>query len=508
MTSPTVAVAGPSELAAEAGAEVARAGGNAVDVALAASLVTMVNEVGIVSLSSGAFVTVQPPGDAAPTTVDGWVEMPGRGADPGRFGSGTWDVTTAYGGGVTATIGAGSVGTHGGVMALGEAHRRWGSLPWASVVAPAIEVARGGFAIGSASRHYLSYVHDEIFGWDAFSRDALHDADGELREHVVVDGLADTFRAIATEGPSAMYTGSVGTRIADAVQRLGGLMTRDDLAAYEVVVRPSLTARAGSWTLGTNPHPSVGGICVAAMLSLMDDRPRDRWTTDDVAHLLEVQRAVLGHRVSTLDTAPDLGEAARSFLALADEDGLRALESPSTTHVSAVDAGGGACSVTASSGYGSGVMAGDTGVWLNNCLGEPELNRFGRHALPPGTRLRSNMAPTVGRRDDGAVLAVGSPGADRISTAVAQVVAGFAGGMSLVDAVDHPRVHVRVPGHGRVTEVVDHEAGAPLPDGLGETLAYPAHDMYFGGVAAALHDPVLGLSAAADPRRSGGVRVV
>ena len=109
-----VAIAAPNASAAEAGERVARAGGNAVDAALAAALVTMVTEVGIVSLSSGGFVTVQPHAGAA-YTVDGWMDVPGRdGVPPGN----TWDIATQYGGGLEITIGPGSVAVHGAVASL------------------------------------------------------------------------------------------------------------------------------------------------------------------------------------------------------------------------------------------------------------------------------------------------------------------------------------------------------------------------------------------------------
>ena len=149
---PDVAIAAPNEASADAGEQIARAGGNAVDAAIAAALVPMVNEVGLVSLSSGGFITVQPPDGGPPQTVDGWMDMPGRGRP---LGGGTWDVDTEYGGGVTITIGPGSVATHGSVAALEEAHRRWGSLPWRELVAPAIDVARRGFRLSAASRYYL-----------------------------------------------------------------------------------------------------------------------------------------------------------------------------------------------------------------------------------------------------------------------------------------------------------------------------------------------------------------
>src|SRR3954453_10084554 len=205
---PSVAVAAPNEAAADAGEQIARAGGNAVDAALAASLVTMVNEVGLVSMSSGGFVTIQPRDSGAPYTVDGWMDMPGRSGRP--LGGGTWDVHTDYGGGVDITIGPGSVAAHGSVAAFGEAHRRNGRLPWREIVAPAIDVARGGFRLSAASRYYLEYVHDSIFSWDEVSRAAVHDAAGELTtEPIVVPHLADSLELIAGEGPAGLDTGGV-----------------------------------------------------------------------------------------------------------------------------------------------------------------------------------------------------------------------------------------------------------------------------------------------------------
>jgi gamma-glutamyltranspeptidase/glutathione hydrolase len=486
---PDVAIAAPNEAAADAGERIARAGGNAVDAALAAALVTMVNEIGLVSLSSGGFITVQPPGGAAPQTVDGWMDMPGRGR---ALGGGTWDVDTEYGGGVTVTVGPGSVAAHGSVAAFEEAHRRWGSVPWRDIVTPAIDVARGGFRLSSASRYYLEYVHDDIFGWDEESRAAVHDADGTLTAGLVVmPDLAASLELIAADGAATLHTGRLARLISDDVIRRGGILGAADLADYAPVVRPSLISTVGEWTFGTNPPPSVGGVCVAAMLRLLDGRPRAAWD-DDIAHLVLVQRAVLGHRLDVLDHTYDLVRDAGEFLALVDRDHLAVLESGSTAHVSATDSDGGACSVTVSSGYSSGMIARGTGIWLNNCLGEQELNPAGLHGLAPGTRLLSNMAPTVGRHADGSALAIGSPGADRITTAVVQVLAGFVNaGLGLQQAVDHPRVHVHRA--GRPDEVVKTETDLT---------------MYYGGVAATLRDGDGHLVAAADPRRDGAVRLV
>lgn len=492
---PDVAIAAPNEAAAEAGEQVALAGGNAIDCALAASLVTMVNEVGIVSLSSGGFITVQPPGGSEPIrTVDGWMDMPGRGgavAGPDA----TWDVHTAYGGGVDITIGAGSVAAHGAIAAFGETHARWGSVPWARVVEPAVEVARRGFRLGSASRYYLDHVHESIFGWDPASHAAVHDPrpelDGQLTtDLVVVPGLAETLERLARHGWTELYTGDVGHAVSADVLERGGLLTPEDLAAYRPVVRDALPVAIGSWTLGTTPPPSVGGVSVAAMLRLLaQGEGRDPASAHET-----VQRAVLGHRLDVLDHSSDLVTDAAEYLA--SLPGPLPTRPASTAHVSASDADGGSCAVTVSSGYGSGMIARGTGIWLNNCLGEQELNPLGLHGTAPGTRLLSNMAPTVARHRDGASLAIGSPGADRISTAVAQVLGGLLlSGLGLQEAVDRPRVHV-------------HRAGRPDE----EVKREDAPSMYFGGVGATLRRPLadgtVHLEAAADPRRDGAVRLV
>src|SRR4051795_9845205 len=434
------------------------------------------------------------------------MDMPGRGRPTAVAPDSTWDVSTQYGGGVDITIGPGSVAVHGSLAAFGEAHRRDGRLPWSEIVRPAVEVARGGYRLTAAARYYLDYTHDDIFGWDPESRTVLHDADGALTtSRIVMPDLVASLELIATDGPEVLHHGELADLISRDVSARGGLLTRADLAAYRPVVRPALVSRAGGWALSTTPPlaayrpvvrpalvsraggwalsttppPSVGGVCLAAMLRLLLAHPEEIPLEPD--HVVAVQRALLGHRLDVLDHAPDLVAAAREFLDRVDRDHLAVLESGSTAHVSATDRAGTACAVTFSSGYGSGMIARGTGIWLNNCLGEQELNPAGLHAAPPGTRLLSNMAPTVARHDDGSSLAIGSPGADRITTAIAQVLAGYLSGLSLPEAVNRPRVHVHRP--GRADEVVKRETEL---------------SMYYGGVGATLVDAEGHLVAAAD----------
>jgi gamma-glutamyltranspeptidase / glutathione hydrolase len=510
-----VAVAATSRLATDAGLRLGALGGNAVDAALAAVLVSMVTEPGVVSLAGGAFVTVDPGDGSAPVTVDGNVEMPGRGLPPSRMSTGLQQVETAYGGGLRLWIGMGSVAIPGALAGLGLAHQRYGSVPWAEVVAPAIEVARTGYPLGSAAASYLDLVRDIVFGWDAQSAAGLCLADGRpaaAGDILRSSDLASALEVVASEGPDALYGGSIGRVLAEDMAARGGLITAQDLADYRAVVRPAVQVPLREWSLATNPPPSIGGPVLAAMLALLARTDYHPGQPADVTRLVAVQQAVLDHRREVLDLAEDLDAAGRELLEMVDRgwDPV-AHASASTVHVSAVDENGVACAVTASAGYGSGATVPGTGILLNNCLGEPELNRRGVHALAPGTRLGSNMAPSVGRRADGTVLAIGSPGADRITTALLQVLGGFAlGGLDLQAAVDAPRVHLRhveSADGSPATLRIDHEADLRVPDLGLPTYEHPVHSMFFGGVAAATCGPDGRLAAAADPRRAAAVAV-
>lgn len=296
------------------------------------------------------------------------------------------------------------------------------------------------------------------------------------------------------------------------------MISREDLAAYQVAVRSPLRTRLGSWDVAVNPSPSIGGPVLTAMLRSLQERARPGGgAVGDPATLIAVQRLVLEYRHRFIDLAEDLPAALDEMVSVLGTFGAAGLAatstSPETVHVSVVDRDGLACSVTTSAGYGSGVTTPGTGLMLNNGLGEPELNRRGLHVLPPGTRLASNMAPTTARRDDGSMLAIGSPGADRITTALMQALGHFClDRMPLQGAIDAPRVHVAVDptGHARL----DHEDGPGLREAARASgLPYRTHEeigMYFGGVGAALLEYVDGtpsLSAAGDPRREAATGV-
>ncbi len=493
--------------ALEAGLGVAADGGGAVDAAMAAAFVALSTEPGMVSLGGGAYINVWPAG-GDPVVIDGNVEMPGRGAPAEAFGSGVREVRSAYGGGVTMHAGHGSVGTPGIVPAMALVHDSYARLPWARLLAPATAATREGYPMSPAASRYLAFTAETLFGPDPEAYSLVTDsAGGVLLGGAATrnEALGDVLDELAVEGPDLFITGRVGRALLDDMAGRG-LITAADLAAYSPVVRPAHTVDIGDWTAALNPPPAVGGVVLAVMLGEL--ARRGHWTWADA---IEVQRSVLAYRLAVHDHSQDLEADGLAMLATVDERGLAGLAgSSSTAHISAVDNDGNACAITMSSGYSAGMCIPGTGVLLNNCLGEVELNRLGLHAMPPGTRLASNMAPTTARTADGRVIAVGSPGADRITSALMLVMGqGFLHDADLREAIDDPRLHLRLGKSGQF--VVEHEADAGIEAAVAAAgLAsheYAEPHMYFGGVGAALRDVSGNLTAAGDHRLAAAVGV-
>ncbi|MDH3614751.1 MAG: gamma-glutamyltransferase family protein [Gammaproteobacteria bacterium] len=505
-----VAVATTSQLAADAAREIAAAGGNAVDCALTAALFTMNAEPSVCALAGSAFITVWGP-DHDPVTIDGNVAIPGRGLDNkdnAERGNGVSSVTLDYGSGVTTLAGPGSVAVPGSLAAVERAWQLFGKARWQDLFAPVIAATRDGFPLSAACHYYLGYSGEAIYSRSDDGFFALHHSDRTQRDigsRIIVPHLADTLSAIADEGARLFYEGELAKTMTSHVLDGGGSLTMQDLKDFEAIERPSLTVDVGKWTIASTPPPAVGGTVLAAMLLACADLPNNEWTTDALSQLINVQRAALDYRKRHLDLTDDVGaEAAKLLESSRSGQLLSEWTSASTVHTSAVDGNGIACAVTASSGYGSGEMPAATGLWLNNCLGELELNRRGLAASPPGARLPSNMAPSIARRK-GRVLAAGSPGADRITTALHQFFVNILQmEMPLEQAIAHPRLHVDTIGEA---ERLMAEPGLDLPAVDMPVSVSPELNMYFGGVGATLVDRKNGFQVASDPRREGGTMI-
>lgn len=499
-------VAAASEGAAEAGKVAADLGGNAVDAAIAAVIASMTTELGIVSPGAGGFITIWP-NDDGPVVIDAYAEMPGRGRPKGPPPD-TTVASMGYGGGMETVIGWGSIAIPGAFAGLDVASKRYGAIPWAELFQPSIDLARGGFEVSAASAYYLQYAHDVIYGWDPETAPIYHRDDGtavEVGDTVTIPDLAQCFEIIAHEGARTLFRGEVGAALVRACDERGGLITQHDLEEYQPVVRAPARIGLHGWDVATNAPPAVGGITLSALLTLMERLHLTGWDAETVAKYASAQDAVFSFRRNDLDGDTDRFVGADLLHELALAGDLAAIHrSPSTVHTSAVDETGLACAITVSAGYGSGAVIPGYGFGLNNSLGELELTSEGLHALPAGQRLLSNMAPTIARSSTGEVFAIGSPGADRITSAIATTLYNhIVCGMPLADAVAAPRLHAEVF-EGSPSLAV--EPGIDVSHVRDLTIReLPSNSMYFGGVQAAAFEPASGLSGAADPRRTGAV---
>ncbi|MCZ6537759.1 MAG: gamma-glutamyltransferase [Gammaproteobacteria bacterium] len=495
---PSLALAAGSDCAVAAARQVANLGGNAVDAAIAAVLVAATTEPGVAALGGGAYLTIWPQ-DGPPVTIDGNVEMPGRDGIPPAPDLDS--VHMEYGGGVTTLVGNASIGTPGAIAACGRAREQFGKLPWQTLVQPAIDTVRSGFPLSMACWSYLQYSAKPIFSRSEEGRRALLTPAGEIKAagaRICLPELADSLEIIAREGPDSLYTGGLGRRIAADIIKSGGVLGATDLACYQAIVRDPVMVELNGWRIAGNPPPAAGGTSLAAMLLLLEKNAASG--RDHRAILLDVQRKVIRLRkqmAGLVDPAP----AAFAFL----EKTARGISAPNTVHVSAVDKCGLACAVTWSAGYGSGLMPGGAGIWMNNCLGETELNQRGILSDPPGTRVPSNMAPTIARNENGSVITIGSPGAERITTALLYTLYYVIfESLPLAEAIEKPRAHVEKSTAGLAIAC---EPGATHDDTNLPLRRFDRPDMFFGGVTAAARLADGSLIAAADPRRTGATLV-
>jgi gamma-glutamyltranspeptidase/glutathione hydrolase len=486
-------VAAGHRLTAGAGAEILRAGGNAVDAALAAMFTSFVAEPMLTGLGAGGYMLVSPPdGDAV--LLDFFVEAPGRGLEPGAPHAPLRAVAVDFGGAVQMfNIGASAAGPYGTLSGAWAAAERFGRLPPADLVAPAVAAARGGVVVNE-QQAYLLEILAPITDATPESR-ALYMPEGRsLRVGEVYrnPALADTLERLAAEGPAPFYTGDVAEAVCEWVAERGGLLTRADLAAYETVAREPVRVAYRGQTVLTNPPPSAGGILLAYALALLERMPAPPSVAAVVGVMEDAQAARTQEFLAGL---PDPG-----FLERFNASRLGA-----TTHISAVDVDGWACAVTCTNGEGCGEVVPGTGIHLNNMMGEQDLSPFGFHAHPPGRRLPSMMAPTMVLGHGGPRLVLGSAGSNRIRSAILQVVIGVLDhGLDVQAAIDAPRVHFE-------DGVVYVEPGVETSELEAEqrTLArFSERNLFFGGAQAVLRDPEGGgLAGGCDPRRGGAVAV-
>jgi gamma-glutamyltranspeptidase/glutathione hydrolase len=446
------AVATNHPVATAAGLEVLREGGNAVDATVAVALTLGVVEPHMSGLGGDGFWQVFDAARGEGACINGTGTAPAA-ATPDRYRDGI----PVYG-----PLSASVPGLLAGLALL---HRRFGSVDWARLCQPAIEAARDGFAATHAYRHFAQ----EQAGRLAASARAVFlegEAPPPLGALIGQPALADTLALIAREGAAAFYRGPLAGRLAAGAAQSGGLLTEADLAACEAEEQVPIAVPFQEFEVRQTP-PNSTGFTMLQMLRILDrhDVSALGWNTPALIHLMveAKKRAFLDRerhgadprhadiplaRLLSAEHAAAHAAAIRMDRA-ADLPVRGALTGGDTTYFCVVDAAGNAVSAIQSlnSAFGSGVLAGDTGVLLNNRMAYWHLQPDHPNRLAPGRRVRHTMNAPMVFRDARLWAVLGTPGADhqvQVNTQVLVAMAVF--GLDPQQAVEAPRWSSSQPG--------------------------------------------------------------
>ncbi|MEB7584939.1 gamma-glutamyltransferase [Serratia rubidaea] len=458
------AVAAPDEYGAKVAAQILKAGGNAVDAAVATAFTLAVTYPEAGNIGGGGFMTLYV--DGKPYFLD-YRETAPQAASKGMYLNEKGEVIENL-----SLIGSKAAGVPGTVLGLWEAHKKFGKLPWAELLTPAIGYAQQGFKVAGQQYQYREDANKLFAGKTNFG-----DYFGKMQPGVVFKQpeLAKTLTRIADKGATDFYQGETAALLLKQMQQDGGLISAQDLQDYRVKWREPMQISWRGNTLYTAPLPSSGGIALAQLLGIKEDRAADfRGVTLNSAryiHLLaEIEKRVFADRADYLGD-PDFSQVPVEKLTAADYLQQRAaevnpqaisatekvrpgLESHQTTHFSIVDADGNAVSntYTLNWDFGSGVVVKGAGFLLNDEMDDfsakPGVaNAFGvvgsnANAIEPGKRMLSSMSPTIVTRDGNVTLVIGTPGGSRIFTSIFQVLNNiYDYHLPLQQAVAAQRVH-------------------------------------------------------------------
>jgi gamma-glutamyltranspeptidase/glutathione hydrolase len=527
-TAPHAMVVSAHPLASQAGVDILKQGGNAIDAAVAVAFALEVVLPDAGNIGGGGFIVHR--------TASGEVSaLDYREAAPAAA---THDTFVDSAGNPTkkSEVGHLAAGVPGSVAGLYEAWKKYGSLPWATVIAPAIRLAQG-HVIDSARSRDIRSDRDLLAQFPASRAQFLvHDSAPAPGTMWRQPDLARTLQLISDSGPDVFYRGQIADLIVAEMQRGGGLITKDDLRNYRAKWRTPIRLSYRGHTIYSMPPPSSGGVTMGEILNILegyDTLPafgttayvhlvteamrrafidRNRWLGDPDFVSMPLDRLLSKSYAATLRSQIDLQHATPTPPQSAGSGG----EPLETTHYSIVDAKGNAASVTTTlnGGFGSGVTVTGAGFLLNNEMddfatapGKP--NMYGlvqgeANAVAGNKRMLSAMTPSIVLDSAGNLqMVVGTPGGPTIITSVAQVILNVLDqNMSLPDAVAAPRIH-----HQALPDQTYFEHGG-LSDATVRALEAMGHKMEerrgHSGIIAAIQKTAGGWVGVADPRYAGG----
>ncbi len=528
-------MASRSPIASEAGAEVMRAGGNAIDAAVATGFALAVTYPAAGNLGGGGFLLIR--------TADG--EVVANDHREKAPLAATHDMYLDDEGEVVQGLSTASplaVGVPGTVDGLLEALARYGTISRREAIAPALRLARDGFSLPHDLARQLGSRRD-AFAQHPATLAAFSKPDGEplvAGDLFKQPELAATLERIAEDGRDGFYGGETARLLVQEMEASGGLVTRGDLAAYRSVWREPVRGTYRGHEIVSMPPPSSGGVLLVQMLNMLE--PADLGglgfgSAATIHRMIEAERRAYADRAVHLGD-PDFHDVPTGLLtgkayalgrfadfdreAASRSDDISAGEVPAesaeTTHVSVMDAAGNAVAYTTTLNFsfGARMVVTGAGFLLNNEMDDFSArpftpNAYGliggkANAIAPGKRMLSSMTPTIVMKEGEPWLVTGSPGGSTIITTVLQVIVNAIDhGMDLGDAVAAPRFH-----HQWQPDRVIVEPHGISPDTLGLLEAMGHQELMqmrwgrgIGDANSVMRTPD-GLAAVADPRNAGG----
>jgi len=526
----SAAVAMPDSYGAAVSEDILRAGGNAVDAAIAAGFALAVTFPEAGNIGGGGFMLIHMNGEDS--FID-YREKAPLAADRDMYLDENGDVIKD-----ASLIGHLSVGVPGTVAGFAAAHEKYGTLAWKDLVMPAVRLAEEGFVVPDKLGGGMLSTMEKYEGRTNFGKYFGNLTAGEIHKQ---PELATTLQRIADNGAEEFYTGETANLIVAEMERGNGLITLDDLAAYDAIWREPLSAEWSGYKVVSAPPPSSGGFALIQLLKIKSytehhfaDVPHN---SAQYVHLVaEIEKRVFADRAEYLGD-PDFVD--NRIDELVSEEYIRAraqeinpdeisqdvgagtgLETHDTTHYSVLDKWGNAVSntYTLNLGFGSGVIVEGAGFLLNDEMDDFSVkagvpNAYGvigseANEIQPQKRMLSSMTPTILLRDGKVSMVVGTPGGSTIFTSVFQTIVNVIDfGMSPVDATDAARFHHQL----LPPDLILYGPGRPLPD---ETISELGDRGYrliapwdFGDMQM-IYDDGETVKAASDPRHRGESRVI
>ena len=426
---------------------------NAADVLITSIATSMVTDLGVVAPTSSGLLTFYDGKTNKSHTIDGYFVSPKnfKGNDHEEH-----RVVLTYGGYIETCKGANTFAIPGIYKILDFLYKNYASLPLDKLLEFPIKIAKNGFKLTQPTKDYFKHSLIPIFMWHDYSKKILENISNDLDNGIVkLNKLSDSLEHLSHEGFNDFYVGDISKEILKTIVNEGGHATSKDFSDYELIQDSKFDFKYKNLVLTGHSGPSIGGLMVLKYIEELS-------SGISIESLIDVYK-------NRKDNYEFFGDR-QSFI---NQAILNLTKSSSTIQVNTSDEMNNHFSVTFSSGYGSGVLCKNTGMYFNNSLGEIELNPQGFLGDTKGDRLISNMSPLIIQSDNG-ITTIGSPGADRISSAIAQVLLNYSKNNNWQKSIDQPRFHVNGDGSVRA------EPGSSLTDK--DITITEEFDMYFGGV--------------------------